>query len=305
MRIAVASGKGGTGKTTVAVNLALSLWRSRPLLPIQLLDCDVEEPNAAIFLKPKVRQSWPVSIPVPEVDREKCDYCGRCAQVCAFNAIAVAKEVVLVFDQLCHGCGGCARFCPRGAIKEVERPIGVLEVGLVDQGAPVGSSKGGDPLELIQGRLNPGEAMAVPAIRAVKQQVKPDGVSILDAPPGTSCPVIETVRGADFCILVTEPTPFGFNDLVLAVEMLRRLAVPCGVVINRADLGDERVEHYCHEQDLPILMRIPWDQELARFYARGEAIVLHNRAWESQFVALYEKVVKQGGKGERAGSHKR
>lgn len=311
MKIAVASGKGGTGKTTIAVNLALSLASLEASRSVQLLDCDVEEPNAHIFLKPAINQSRPVTIPVPEVNEEACDHCGRCAQTCAFNAIAVAPEAVLVFEQLCHGCGGCARFCPRGAIKEVHRSIGVVEVGAVAPGVPAGSKgAGAEPgigsepgagskpgtgaeLQLIQGRLNPGEALSVPVIKAVKQHIEEGSVAILDAPPGTSCPVIESVRGTDFCLLVTEPTPFGLNDLVLAEKMLRELGIPCGVVINRADLGDAKVEQHCQEQGLPILMRIPWDHELASLYARGEAISLHSRTWQSRFMELFAALAKQ------------
>ena len=227
MIISVASGKGGTGKTTVAVNLSLSIPN------VQLLDCDVEEPNAHIFIKPKIDSKLFVSIPVPKVDKSKCNYCGRCAGVCEYNAIAVLKDNILVFSELCHGCGACSTLCPQNAIKEVDREIGLVEIG----------TKG--DLQFGHGRLNIGEAMSPPLIRAVKEHSNPVRTVIIDAPPGTSCPVIASIKNSDFCVLVTEPTPFGLNDLVLAVEVLRKLKIPFGVVINRSDLGNLDTHNYC------------------------------------------------------------
>ena len=272
--ISVASGKGGTGKTTVAVNLALSLDNKR----IQFLDCDVEEPNAHIFLKPKIVHAQSIGIPVPQVNEEKCTFCGRCAQVCLYNAIAVVKKKVLIFPELCHGCGGCSLLCPEKAIKEVNKPIGVLEEGKTDS------------IQLIQGKLNIGEMMAPPLIRAVKKAANNNLITIIDVSPGTSCPVIEAVKDSDFCILVTEPTPFGLNDLILAVEVLRKIKIPFGVVINRADVGDKKVEKYCKKERIPILMRIPMDREIAISYSNGIPIVEGKPYYKEKFKELYKEI---------------
>ncbi len=294
MIIAIASGKGGTGKTTVAVNLALSLENISSVreysLPskengisngVQFLDCDVEEPNAHIFLKPHIKEETKSYILVPEVDEKKCIYCGRCRGVCAYNAIAVLpanndkKGSVLVFPHLCHGCGACSMLCPQQAIKEVKKDIGVVAIGI----------KGG--IQFAQGCLNVGEAMSPPLIRQVKEYINPTRTVIIDAPPGTSCPVITAVKGSDFCVLVTEPTPFGLNDLILAVEVLRRLKVPFGVVINRCDVGDKKVEDYCSKEEIPVLMRIPFDREIAVNYSEGLPIVQKDNSYRDKFINLY------------------
>jgi MinD superfamily P-loop ATPase len=254
--LSVASGKGGTGKTTVATNLALVLG-SRDSRRVTLLDCDVEEPNAGFFLQPALNDTETVGIPVPEVDLEKCNFCGRCAEVCAFNAMAVVKDRVLVFPELCHGCGACSTLCPENAIREVERPVGRVRSG-----------KAGD-LAFVQGELNVGEPMAPPVIRAVKRHIDPGRVNIIDAPPGTSCPAIEAVRGSDFVLLVTEPTPFGLNDLRIAVSMIRRIGLPYGVAINQADIGDDSAERYCREESIEVLGRIPHDRRIAVLYSKG------------------------------------
>ena len=252
MRVSIASGKGGTGKTTVAVNLALCFPG-----PVQLLDCDVEEPNCAIFLKPDLVSREDAAIPVPRVDEALCTACGECGRFCRYHAIVSFKTMPLVFPELCHGCGGCARVCPTGAISERLRPIGVIEEG----------NAGG--IHFTQGRLNVGEAMAVPVIRAVKKKIQAAGTVILDCPPGTSCPVISAMRDSDYVLLVTEPTPFGLNDLRLAVETVRALALPFGVVINRADVGDDGVRRYCGEEDIAILLEMPDDRRIAEAYSRG------------------------------------
>jgi len=300
MQVAIASGKGGTGKTTLAVNLALVVPG-----PVRLLDCDVEEPNAHLFLGVRIEGREPVGIPVPEVDEERCTACGACGEICQYSAIVALKTKPILFPQLCHGCGGCQRVCPTGAIREVLRPIGELEWG-----------RRGDLL-FAHGRLNVGEAMAPPVIRAVKRwgrppasveaglaktpftQVQPAGtgggepraespaMTLIDVPPGTSCPVIEAVRGSDFVLLVTEPTPFGLHDLRLAVELVRRLDLPCGVVINRDGIGDDGVEQYCLAEEIPILQRIPDDRRVAHAYSRGEAIVEALPEYREQFSALY------------------
>ena len=272
MIISVASGKGGTGKTTVAVNLALSLSN------VQFLDCDVEEPNAHIFLKPQIKSKAPVFIPVPEIDKNKCNFCGKCAQVCAYNAIAVLKKDILVFKELCHGCGSCSYFCPQKAIKEVYKEIGVVETG------------NRDSLQFVHGRLNIGEAMSPPLIRAVKEHINPTKTVIIDVPPGTSCPPIEAIKESDFCILVTEPTPFGLYDLTLAVEVLRKLKIPFGVIINRSGLGDNKVDDYCTKENIPVLMHIPFKKEIASAYSKGETIVKAFPEYKKEFQKLFDDV---------------
>jgi MinD superfamily P-loop ATPase len=246
MIISVASGKGGTGKTTVAVNLALSLSN------VQFLDCDAEEPNAHLFLKPKIVKSAEVCARVPSIDKGRCNFCGKCQELCAYNAIAVLKDDILLFPQLCHSCGGCMLICPKSAIREIDRPLGVIEIGT-----------SGD-IQFIHGRINIGEALSPPVIKAVKEYINPTRDVVIDVPPGTSCPVIEAVRGSDYCILVTEPTPFGLNDLTLAVETLRKLKIAFGVVINRAGMGNTSVADFCLENKIDILMEIPFDIKIAR-----------------------------------------
>ena len=272
MIISIASGKGGTGKTTVATNLALSIPNA------QILDCDVEEPNSHIFIKPEIKNKEAVSIPVPEVDGSKCDGCGRCQEVCVYNAIAVINKKVLIFPELCHGCGSCSYFCPQHAIKEVDKEIGFVEIG----------EKGN--LLFAHGKLNIGEAMSPPLIKAVKKHIDPARVNIIDVPPGTSCPVITAIKRSDFCILVTEPTPFGLNDLILAVEVLRKLSIPFAVVVNRSDLGDRKTDNYCRQENIPILMKIPFKREIASAYSKGETIVESFPEYRRQFCELFEMI---------------
>jgi MinD superfamily P-loop ATPase len=273
MIISIASGKGGTGKTTVAINLALSIEQD-----VSFLDCDVEEPNAHIFLKPEIIKTEPVTIPIPRVDKTKCDFCGKCARVCAYNAIVVLDKHILVFPNLCHGCGGCTLFCPKNAISEIEREIGVIESGRAGK------------INFAQGRLNISEAMATPIIRKLSKFAFDSSTTIIDAPPGTSCPMIEAVKKSDFCILVTEPTPFGFNDLLLAVEVLKQLKIPFGVIINRADIGDKKVEEYCQKENVPVLMRIPFNREIAMAYSKGEPMIRVLPEYKKDFQICFDKI---------------
>ncbi len=277
MTISVASGKGGTGKTTVAVNLALLLSQEESR-NVQFMDCDVEEPNAHIFLKPQIETIQAVCVPVPRVDKSKCSYCGRCAEVCAYNAIAVVRNEVLVFPELCHGCGGCALLCPEKAISEEDREIGVVQEGSAYS------------FRFLQGILNIGEAMATPVVRAVKERLEPSVVNVVDVPPGTSCPVIEAVRATDFTILVTEPTPFGLNDLILAVSMMKELRIPHAVVINQADIGDDRVKQYCEKEDIPILAQIPYDRTIAVLYSHGIPIWIEGSKYRRVFRQMWQSI---------------
>jgi len=270
--ISVASGKGGTGKTTVAVNLALSLDK------VQLLDCDVEEPNCHIFIKPVFNEKKAVFIPVPEVDKKKCTFCGRCQEVCAYNAIAVVNKEVLIFPELCHGCGSCSYFCPEKAIYEKNEKIGVIEFGRKNK------------TSFIHGMLDVGKMMSPPIIREIKKHINKKNTVIIDAPPGTSCPVITTIKDTDFVILVTEPTPFGLNDLSLAVEVVRKLKIPSGVVLNRSDLGNKKIEEYCAKENIPILMRIPFDKKIALAYSKGETIIEALPEYKSKFQRLYKEI---------------
>jgi len=275
MIITVASGKGGTGKTLVATSLALSL---KDQDNVQLLDCDVEEPNDHIFMDPAITESEAVNIPVPLVDEAKCTYCGKCSHICVYHAIAVLGEHVLTFPQLCHGCGACSYLCPENAITEEDKETGVVESG---------HSNG---VKFVQGRLTVGEAMAPPIIKEVKARADTSGIVIIDAPPGTSCPVVEAIGGSDFCLLVTEPTPFGLNDLILAVETVKELGVPFGIVLNRVGVGYAEVEEYCHRGNIPILMTIPLDTGIARLYSRGVTLAAGMPEWQDRFLGLFNSI---------------
>ena len=256
MKVAVASGKGGTGKTTVATNLAVTAARAGR--SVAYLDCDVEEPNGALFLKPKISETRPVNVSIPEVDLSKCNHCGKCGQICQYSAIVAMNEKVLVFPELCHGCAGCWEVCPTGAIAESHRQTGQLSLGLAAG------------VQCLEGLLNIGEVMSPPVISAVKAAAPEVDLLIIDSPPGTSCPVIESVRDSDFVLLATEPTPFGLNDLKLAVEMVRACGLPFAVVINRADVGDDQTTKYCHDEGIEVLAEIPDDRRVAEAYSRGE-----------------------------------
>ncbi|MBK1723907.1 ATP-binding protein [Thiocystis violacea] len=287
MRIVVASGKGGTGKTTVATSLArVAAERDR----VRFLDCDVEAPNAALFLHPVLDSHREVGIRVPRVDADACTYCGRCAEVCQFNAIAVVGQKTLVFDDLCHGCGSCTWNCPEQAISEQLAVTGVIDSGQTAEG-----------IAFAQGVMNVGQTMGVPILRELKQwtaapppvghDLRGRALEIRDAPPGASCPVVETMRGADFVLLVTEPTPFGLHDLKQVVAIARELGLPAGVVINRDGIGDDAVAAYCAESDLPILLRIPMERRIAEAIASGQPLVEAEPRYRPEFQTLLEHIV--------------
>ncbi len=275
MIISIASGKGGTGKTTIATNLALSLGEA------QLIDCDVEEPNANIFLKADITKSVNVTVEVPKIDKEKCNYCGKCSEFCAYNALAVVPSDVLVFPELCHSCGGCELVCPQDAISWSKRVIGKIEHGVVDG------------FDFYHGLLNIGESMTIPVLKALKKKVDTNKNVILDAPPGTSCPMIETLNGSDYCILVTEPTPFGLHDLKLAIDVVRHLNIPFGVIINRDGVGDKKAELYCQREKIPVLMKIPHSKEIAQLYSKGIPFVRELSIWRKEFVKLFKKITEE------------
>jgi len=284
MIISFASGKGGTGKTTLSTNFAVFMEEHLKNNGSELyfLDCDVEEPNAALFLKPIIDDTERVNIMVPTVDFTKCNFCGKCAEVCAYNAIAVVKNNVLIFAELCHGCGGCTLLCPEKAISEIPREIGLIEKGRAGR------------INFLHGRLNVGEPMATPLIKALKKQIQDarSKITVIDVPPGTSCPVIESVKNSDFTVLVTEPTPFGLNDLHLAAETLKKLKIPAGVIINRSGKGDQLIEKYCREKELPLLLKIPMDIEIAKAYSRGETIFSRDRRYQTGFNTLFKKILE-------------
>ncbi len=275
MIISVASGKGGTGKTTVSTNLALSIGEG-----VQLFDCDVEEPNAHLFLNPFFHKKDPVNAPVPRINLEKCTFCKKCMTICRFGALAVLKKNVLVFDNLCHSCGGCFEICPENAVVETERSLGDIEHGWVNG------------ISFIHGRLSVGQVMTPPIIKKVRSYTDPDLITIIDAPPGTSCPVIAAMNKADFILLVTEPTPFGLHDLKLAVETVKILEIPCGLVINRVGIGNDAVNQYAQKENIPILMEIPFDKKIAQIYSKGEMIIEKMPEYKTKFLDLFKKILQ-------------
>ncbi|MBT0159952.1 P-loop NTPase [Candidatus Bathyarchaeota archaeon A05DMB-2] len=274
MIISVASGKGGTGKTSVAVNMALSVGT------VQLIDCDVEAPNAHLLLHPKLRKVQPVYTAIPLVDEALCSHCGECSKFCQYNAIFTSPQKVLVFPELCHSCGGCALVCPENAISWEKYRIGTLKFGSIGN------------LALVYGELEVGRPLAVPVIKVVKQHITKSKTVILDSPPGASCPFVETVKGSDFCVLVTEPTPFGLHDLKIAVYVLRKIMVPFGVIINRASVGDKKVYDYCKEENIRILMEVPYERKIAELYSQGVPFSLEMPEWTEKFQTLYTDIRK-------------
>ena len=280
MIVVVASGKGGTGKTTLAVNMAAAVAADHR---IRLLDADVEEPDCHLYIRPPHEETIPVGVPIPIVDSKLCDGCGLCARTCRFKALIALPREPLLFPELCHGCGACTYACPRNAISEQRRPIGAIKRSYLGR------------LEFAQGVLNVGETRTTPLIQALKQlgegRQECDGRdTVIDAPPGASCAAVETLKGADFAVLVTEPTPFGLNDLRLIVEAVRKLEVPFGVVVNRMGLGDCRVQEYCAEEDIPVLMEIPDDRRIAVACSRGEIAALEYPSLAEGLRSLFARV---------------
>lgn len=276
MIISIASGKGGTGKTTVATNLIASLGGN-----VRLLDCDVEEPNAHLFLNPKILGTNSVNAPVPLINDAKCTYCKKCMEICRFGAIAVVGKKVITFPELCHSCGGCTVICPEDAISESYRAIGLVETGFLEGLGSTGFA---------QGLLDIGQVMAPPVIKQVRTHANSEGLTIIDAPPGTSCPVITAMKGCDFVLLVTEPTPFGLHDLTLAVEAVKLLGIPSGLVINRATMGNDGVKKYAARENLPVLMEIPFDRQIAVAYSKGELLVSRLPEYKKKFIGLYDQI---------------
>lgn len=289
MRIVVASGKGGTGKTTVATSLAL-IAAERDA--VRFRDCDVEAPNAALFLHPVLDRHREVGIRVPQIDAQLCTYCGKCAHVCQFHAIAIVGKKALLFPELCHGCGSCTRVCPQQAITERLAVVGVIDSGVTAEG-----------IAFAQGVLNVGQPLAVPILRELKdwcpqapaaaRSDQAREIDIRDAPPGASCPVVETLRGADLVLLVTEPTPFGLHDLKQVAAVAGELGLPAGVVINRDGIGDDAVATWCAANDLPILLRIPMRRDIAEAIARGTSLVGAAPEYRTRFSDLLESIIKR------------
>ncbi len=274
MRITILSGKGGTGKTTVATNLALSLEN------VQLLDADVEEPNSYIFIKPEFTEEYEAVLrAIPVIDDEKCTACKQCVDFCEYNALALMLDKVLVFPEICHSCGGCKRICPEGAIREEDRELGKIR-----------SDISGEGIDFWQGELNIGEETAVPVIEQLKEHINDDENVIIDAPPGTTCPTIEAVADSDFSLLVTEPTPFGLSDLKMTVEMMKEIKQPFGVIINRSE-GDKdiEVEDYCAQENISVMLKIPFDRKIAELYSNGIPFVQEMPEWKEKFKKLFDE----------------
>jgi MinD superfamily P-loop ATPase len=277
MKLAIASGKGGTGKTMVATSLAASL---APFYSINFLDCDVEAPNAHLFLKPEFFHTSPAVINVPTIISELCDACGVCVQVCQYHALAMIANQVLVFPQLCHGCGSCAQNCPALAIIEEEKIIGGLYQGITAIG-----------IKHDMGMLTVSEPMPTPIIHQLKRMAdKQAEITILDSPPGASCAVVATIYDADYVLLVTESTPFGLHDLKQMLGILEQTGTPAGIIINRDGIGDNRVENFINHTSYPILMKIPYQNEIAAGLASGKLLTEIFPTYMAQFRRLYQQI---------------
>jgi len=280
MIISVASGKGGTGKTLISTSLALSIMDKE----IQFLDCDVEEPNAFLFLKPVIKEVIPVEMPVPDVNEEICTHCKKCAEFCEFSALLVSPNKVQLFPELCHSCGGCALICPVDAITEIPFRIGSLKIGNASN------------IDFVYGELEVSKPLSVPIIREVKRKIKKDKLVIIDSPPGASDPVIAAVSGSDFTILVTEPTPFGLHDLKIAVDVIKQLKIPFGVIVNRANLGDRKVYDFCKEKNIPVLLEIPYYRKIAELYSNAIPFITVMDEWKEKFRKFYFDIERIIGK---------
>ncbi len=281
MKIAVASGKGGTGKTTVSTAIALTMPQA------VFLDADVEEPDAHIFLKPEIKKTHSVPIMIPRIDYSKCDFCGECAKACAYNAIAVVPGKVLVFDEVCKGCGTCTIACPQRAIYEVPREIGVINEGFAADGR----------IHFYEGKLNIGESATTHLIRQLKKFAETDGDVVIDAPPGTSCPMLEATKFVDFVILVAEPTPFGIYDLNLSIQALRDTDLKLGIVVNKYGIGNDDVFALAEKYDIPILMKIPFDRELASAYSKGIPLTEARPEMKAEIEAMLDRIRELAGGG--------
>ena len=288
LSLSILSGKGGTGKTTLAVNLALALDN------VQLLDADVEEPNDYLFVSPKIGEKEKESVMrlIPEVNDQKCTACRKCVDFCEYNALAMMLDKVLIFEEVCHSCGGCKIVCPENAITEKEKELGKLYHDSLDN------------LDFWQGELNPGEEKAVPVIEKLKTKIDHDKKVIIDSPPGTTCPTIEAIIDTDFTIVVTEPSTFGLHDLKMVVEMLNNLDQAFAVIINRSESdADYLIEDYCQKSGINILLKIPFSRQIAELYSNGKPFVNELEGWKAKFENLYTEIRKEAARHERNNSN--
>ena len=290
MRIAFASGKGGTGKTTLAVNVAVALSSEETCY----VDCDVEEPNGHLYLAPAIEEEETVTVPVPREVPGRCTGCGRCQETCQFRAILALKSCVMVFDSLCHACGTCLIACPEEALIEAPRPIGVMRRGRAGR------------VRFLEGRLNVGEARSTPLIAAVRKHEPVSGLVLADAPPGATCPTMEAIKESDLVVLVTEPTPFGLHDLRVVVELSGALGLPVAAVVNRADLGDREVMRFCETEGVPVLAEIPYDEELAAAGAEGWVAAARSARARERFTRIADAALElAASSGRRGGARER
>ncbi|WGS65666.1 ATP-binding protein [Marinitoga aeolica] len=277
MRITILSGKGGTGKTTVSTNLAYALSKK---YNVQLLDVDVEEPNDHLFFDINFEKEESVDMLLPVVDNDACIRCGECAKACQFGAISVFPTGTMVFESLCHGCGACAMVCPVDAITEKPKSLGKISLGKIN-----------DNLKFGMGLLNIGEPSGVRIIRQLKTHIDEHAdVILIDSQPGTSCPVVESLRNTDFAILVTEPTTFGLHDLSLAVDLVKEMKIPAGIIVNRDTGKTNMIDEYAEKENIPILLKIPFDRNIAKLYSEGKIFAEHLPEWEEKFNNVFDTI---------------